>query len=250
MSTACPKAGDRQALPQSWRPQHSAPACCCTWGCLASVPKWTVPARVGQTCPPLGREIPAGTQSTATWGHRTLPHGDTGLCCAGTKGTAVQGHRTHSLLTSLPMSSLPPQQEELLSAGELAALAPAALHNQEIAVHKRQLTHLFLNQLLFTPSSVPLAVPLSVPLAADCPLSPARPCSLAPQPAGPGRSRGTPVVWFCPPLPMNPQFPAEEDAVAFPVPGFKWTPGDEISAGCWLWPHVDAGPSGRCPDSL
>lgn len=40
-------------------------------------------------------------------------------------------------------------------------------------MHKWQLTHLFLNQLLLTPSSVPLAVPLSVPLAADCPLSPA-----------------------------------------------------------------------------
>lgn len=36
-------------------------------------------------------------------------------------------------------------------------------------MHKRHLMHLFLNQLLFTPSSVPLT--------ADCPLFPARPCS-------------------------------------------------------------------------
>lgn len=63
-------------------------------------------------------------------------------------------------------------------------------------MHKRQLTHLFLNQPLFTPSSMPLAVPLSVPLAADCPLSPARPRSVPAQAAGPVRSHGTPVLWF------------------------------------------------------
>lgn len=176
-----------------------------------------------------------GTQGSAV--------GDTGLCSAGTRGTL---HLTSPLPS--PLSSLPPRQEELLSAGELAALAPAALLNQEIAVHKRQLTHLFLNQLLFTPSSVPLAVLLSVPLAADCPLSPARPCSVAAQTAGPGRSRGV----VLPSTPHEPTVPSRGRCWGSPSSrGLRGAPGmgslQGAGFGCrTLLLQLP----GRCPKSL
>lgn len=111
-------------------------------------------------------------------------------------------------------------------------------------MHKRQLTHLFLNQLLFTPSSVPLAVPLSVPLAADCPLSPARPCSVAAQTAGPGRSRGV----VLPSTPHEPTVPSRGRCWGSPSSrGLRGAPGMGSLQGAGFGPTWMQDPAAPAP---
>lgn len=221
--TACP--ADR-LFSLSWRLRPGAPALSSPQGCLAHGPQAVCPSEAGA-------ELPSPQERNACRDTGHCHAGIQGTHRAGTQGTAVQGHRAHTVQghrahavqgcrallrrdtstrcagtqgTRCPASPLPSRCPSLhlcrqgcISAGELAAPAPAALHNQEIALHKRHLTRLFLNQLLFTPSSVPLA--------ADCPLSPARLRSVAAQAAGPWRSRGRHSAAPSTALPSSPHVP-------------------------------------------
>lgn len=218
------------------------------------VPGWSIPPRLEQSCPAVRREMPAGTQATAAQvyrahtvqGHRALPRRGTGHCCAGTEGARCAGMQG----TRCPTSPLPSRcpsfhlcRQGCVSAGELAAPAPAALHNQEIALHKRHLTCLFLNQRLFTPSSVPLA--------ADCPLSPARPRSVAAQAAGPRCSHGRQAqrcsqcssAFLSPRSLCPPQLLVGEDAGALPAPGAYPSVGWRGAPGLGSLPGAGFGPT-------